>query len=114
MSRASSEEPIALGRWVRVALAAEIAAGRGKVVRDGQRCVAVFNDGGEFFAIDDTCPHQGASLGEGTLHRGWVICPWHSWIFELRTGNCRGVPGVGVTCYPVRRRGDVVEVELPE
>jgi nitrite reductase (NADH) small subunit/3-phenylpropionate/trans-cinnamate dioxygenase ferredoxin subunit len=74
----------------------------------------VWNDGGRFFAIDDGCPHQGASLGEGTLHNGRVICPWHSWIFELATGECRGVPGLAVGCYSTRASGGMIEVEIPE
>ena len=69
---------------------------------------------GAFFAIDDTCPHQGASLGEGTLHEGRIICPWHNFVFELRTGHCRGIPQSNVACYPTRRSGDDVEVELPD
>ena len=39
------------------------------------RRVALFNEGGRFYAIDDTCPHQGASLSTGSLHAGRVICP---------------------------------------
>lgn len=100
--------------WFTVARVDEVARGRGKTVRAGDRDIALFNESGEFFAIDDTCPHQGASLGEGTLHEGRVICPWHSWIFELRTGACRGVPQLAVACYATRRSGETVEVEIPE
>ncbi len=103
-----------MGRWVRVALANEVSPGEGKPFKVGDHILALYNDGGEFFAIDDTCPHQGASLGEGTLHQGRVICPWHNWIFELRTGECRGIPQITVACYPTRRSGDAVEVELPD
>jgi nitrite reductase (NADH) small subunit/3-phenylpropionate/trans-cinnamate dioxygenase ferredoxin subunit len=103
-----------VGRWVAVARVDEVPRGRGKTVRAGEHELALYNHDGEFFAIDDSCPHQGASLGEGTLHEGRVICPWHSWIFELRTGECRGVPDLAVGCYATRQAGPVVEVELPE
>ena len=103
-----------MSSWFAVARVEEVPCGRGKTVRAGERDLALFNEGGEFFAIDDTCPHQGASLGEGTLHEGRVICPWHSWIFELRTGACRGVPQLAVRCYATRRSGETVEVEVPE
>lgn len=83
------------------------------MVADGQR-LALFNDGGEFFAIDDLCPHQGASLGLGSLHAGRVICPWHSWVFELRTGRCPRESHPGVATYAVRLNAGAVEVELPE
>lgn len=103
-----------MSRWVAVARTDELPPGAGRTVRAGDRDLAVWNDGGRFFAIDDGCPHQGASLGEGTLHNGRVICPWHSWIFELATGECRGVPGLAVGCYSTRASGGMIEVEIPE
>jgi nitrite reductase/ring-hydroxylating ferredoxin subunit len=101
-------------RWVRVARAAEIPPGTGKPFRVAGRDVAVFHEGGDFLATDDTCPHQGASLADGTVHRGIVICPWHGWAFDPRDGSCVHVPGVAVATYRVRRRGEDVEVEIPD
>ena len=80
----------------------------------GGRFIALYSDGGEYLAIDDTCPHQGASLGEGILHGGMVICPMHAWTFALRNGECPSVPELSVACYPTRVAGDAVLVELPE
>jgi len=94
--------------------AADLPPGRGKPFRVAGRYVAVFNDGGSFLALDDSCPHQGASLGEGTLHLGRVICPWHSWVFDVRTGECIRVPGLAVRTYATRREGEDVEVEIPD
>ena len=102
-----------MGRWVEVARESEIPRGTGRTVRAGDLELALFNDEGRFYAMDDACPHQGASLGEGVLHEGRVICPWHSWIYDVRTGQCRGVPGVSVTCYRTRCDAGAVEVELP-
>ena len=103
-----------VGRWVEVAKRADLPPGRGRSLKAGGRFLALYNDGGEFFAIDDTCPHQGASLGEGILHGGMVICPMHAWSFALRDGQCQSVPDLSVACYPTRVKGDAVEVELPE
>ena len=38
-------------------------------------------------AVDDQCPHSGASLAEGVIRRGEVTCPWHSFHFDLCTGR---------------------------
>ena len=103
-----------VGRWVEVAKRGELPPGRGRSFQAGGRFIALYNDGGTFFAIDDTCPHQGASLGEGILHGGMVICPMHAWTFALRGGTCPSVPDLSVACYPTRLTGDAVEVELPE
>jgi NAD(P)H-dependent nitrite reductase small subunit len=100
--------------WVTVARAEGIPAGQGRTVRVGELEVAVFNDGGEFFAMDGVCPHQGASLGDGLLHEGRVICPRHHWVFELRTGRCPRDSHEPVPTFPARLRGDAVELCLPE
>ena len=104
-----------MGRWFRAARAADIPPGEGRAVRVDGRWVALFHDPERgFLAIDDTCPHQGASLGEGIFHDGRVICPWHGWVFDARSGACVRVPGISVACYATRRDGDDVLVELPE
>ena len=102
-----------MGRWVRVAGVTEIAPGTGQVVDAHGWRLALFNDGGEFFAVDDSCPHQGASLGEGFLHRGSVVCPWHNWSFEVRTGLCPSAPHLKVACFPTRQVGDWTSGEGP-
>lgn len=103
-----------MGRWVRAATVDEISAGRGATVNVEGRNLAIFHQAGSFFVIDDQCPHRGASLGEGTLHQGRVICPWHSWVFDIKTGECVRVPGVSVTSYAARVVDGTVEVELPD
>ena len=80
----------------------------------GDRQLAVFRREGRFFAIEDTCPHQGASLGEGLFHEGRVICPLHSWVFDVRTGNCPRGSHESVRTYPARCADGVVEVHLPD
>ena len=99
-------------RWIQVAEAAQIAPGQGKTVAAGAVDVALFNDGGEFLAIDDACPHQGASLATGTLHEGRVICPLHSWVFDVRTGRCPRETHEPVRTYPTRCRDGKVEVDV--
>jgi nitrite reductase/ring-hydroxylating ferredoxin subunit len=97
-----------------VAAVGEIAPGTGRAVDAGGERVAVFNDGGTYRAVDDACPHQGASLGEGFLLAGNVVCPRHAWAFDLKTGDNPRVPGSRVSCYAVRVCGDAIEVEIPE
>ena len=55
----------------------QIPPGGSKVVEIKEQVVAIFNMQGEFYALDNTCPHQGGPLGEGYLEEGGVIsCPW--------------------------------------
>ena len=73
-------------KWVQVAQRSEIEHGESKVVKLGDERVAVFNTDGEFYAINNTCPHQGGPLGEGVLDGESITCPWHEWKYDLKTG----------------------------
>jgi len=86
-----------------VAAADEIPPGGRKIVNVRGRQIGVFNLGGEFFALINVCPHQGAKLCEGAIlsqlvsdgpgdyrldRQGEMIrCPWHCWEFDIRTGQ---------------------------
>lgn len=50
--------------------------------------LAIYNIGGEYYAIDNFCPHRGAALCEGSVHGHIVECGWHGWQFDVRTGEC--------------------------
>lgn len=81
---------------------------RGEILRvesDGLPPVAVFNLGGAYFAIDDTCSHGQASLADGEIDGGLVECPFHGGCFDIRTGLPAGAP----CTEPVARYDLVVE-----
>lgn len=100
---------------MRACEAGTIPPGQGRAIPIEGRWFALFHDPeAGFFATDDACPHQGASLGEGTYHEGRVICPWHGWVFDVRTGECVRVPRISLACYATRRAGDAIEIELPD
>ena len=68
--------------------------------------IAVFHLAGEFFALDDTCTHQDASLADGYLEDDCTVeCPLHASCFDLRTGRPSGPPAK----VPVRTHTVVVE-----
>jgi 3-phenylpropionate/trans-cinnamate dioxygenase ferredoxin component len=73
--------------------------------------IAVFRAEGAFFAIDDTCTHQDASLADGYLEGCAVECPLHASCFDLRTGAPTGLPATRpVRTHEVLIDGDVVYV----
>ncbi len=91
----------------------DLKEGEGKTVSVGNKLVAVFRCGDQFHAIDDTCPHMGASLGDGYVENGIVTCPWHAWRFRLNDGAWADNPRLSIPCYRVRVEGDEVQVEVP-
>jgi nitrite reductase/ring-hydroxylating ferredoxin subunit len=104
----------AMPRLVRVAAVGEIPVGRGKSVEVEGLPLAVFHEGrGRYRALAGACPHEGGPLGEGLLLGDRVVCPWHGFDFDVRTGACGGAPELAVTVYPVHVTGADVLVELP-
>ncbi|HEX3788772.1 MAG TPA: bifunctional 3-phenylpropionate/cinnamic acid dioxygenase ferredoxin subunit [Pseudonocardiaceae bacterium] len=76
--------------------------------------IAVFNADGDFYAIDDTCTHQDASLADGWLEGCQVECPLHASSFDLRTGAVTGLPAKKpVRTYPVSVEAGVLYVDAP-
>ena len=84
--------------------------GQGRAVPVDGRMVAVFRTGEEWFAIDDLCPHMGASLAEGYVEDKMVTCPWHAWRFCIRDGKWEDNPRTRVDCFEVKIDGDDVLV----
>lgn len=109
-----------------VATIDEIPEGGRKIVEIAGKSIGVFNVGGEYFALLNRCPHEGAELCTGTvtgLRRSdkpgeyvWdrageiVRCPWHGWEFDIKTGQSWFDPTrVRVRPYPVSVEGSVDE-----
>jgi nitrite reductase/ring-hydroxylating ferredoxin subunit len=76
--------------------------------------VALVRVGEEVHAVGDECTHQGGPLGEGILKGTRLACPWHGWMYDVRTGQCLfPARGGSVPSYPVRIAGGEVWVDLP-
>jgi nitrite reductase/ring-hydroxylating ferredoxin subunit len=99
---------------VRVADVRQIAEGRAKIIFFDQKEVAIFNCNGEFYALENLCPHQKGPLSAGTLEGGAIVCPWHGARFELKTG--KGLPGphrCDARSYAVRVEGFDLRIVKP-
>jgi nitrite reductase (NADH) small subunit len=109
---ASENRPENSPEFVTVARVGEIPAGEGRSYEVGQRIVAVFNQGDTYTAIDDICPHAGASLSGGYVENGAVMCPWHAWKFCTREGTWLDNPKSSIRqdCFDVRVVGDEIQV----
>jgi nitrite reductase (NADH) small subunit/3-phenylpropionate/trans-cinnamate dioxygenase ferredoxin subunit len=99
-----------MAKYRKVCRVGDLAEGEGKTVAVGDKLVAVFFSGGRYLAIDDTCPHMGASLSGGCVEDGIVTCPWHAWRFRLADGTWADNPRIKIGSYAVRVEGDDVLV----
>jgi 3-phenylpropionate/trans-cinnamate dioxygenase ferredoxin subunit len=101
--------------WLDVAGVDELTPGSRRVVDVDGVAVAVFNLGGEYFAIQDTCTHDGGELASGELEGEIIICPRHGARFSIKTGAVLGPPAYeDVRSYPVRVAEGKVQVMVPD
>jgi nitrite reductase (NADH) small subunit/3-phenylpropionate/trans-cinnamate dioxygenase ferredoxin subunit len=98
--------------WKTVAQFGDIPEGEGRAFNVDGRRIALFNDRGAMHAMDDTCPHAGASLAQGNIVEGTVVCAWHGWRFHLCDGSWADYRKLKVQVYPVRVIGQEVQIEL--
>jgi 3-phenylpropionate/trans-cinnamate dioxygenase ferredoxin subunit/anthranilate 1,2-dioxygenase ferredoxin subunit len=91
-----------------------IPADRPLRVELGGTALALCRVGDAVYACGDMCAHRGAPLSEGKLSGTRLACPWHGWMYDVRTGQCT-FPGRGaaVPSYPARIESGQVWVELP-
>jgi 3-phenylpropionate/trans-cinnamate dioxygenase ferredoxin component len=91
-----------VGTFVEAARLDQIPPGKGTSVKVGGKDVALFNVDGTIYAMDDACPHAGASLGTGKLGGNIVTCRVHGMKFDVTTGCFAGGSDFGVAAYPVK------------
>ena len=99
---------------VKIGMAGDFLAGSHKTIHVGDLKVTVYNVDGAFYAIDDRCPHRGASLAKGTRAGVSVSCPLHKWDFDLQTGSCQQDAGITLRRFEVLRDGDALLVDLAD
>ncbi len=89
---------------------------------EGEACEIIFNErqfcvarnNGQIAVLDNVCPHQEGPLGQGFIENGRVVCPWHAWAFDLRTGEAQHTDRARVAVYPATVENDALMVELPD
>jgi nitrite reductase/ring-hydroxylating ferredoxin subunit len=101
-----------MAEFVKVASLSELAPGSAKAIEVKGKTIALFNVEGTIYATDNTCLHQGGPLGEGELMGEVVICPWHQWEYDVRTGEMVGNSSVKLATYPVQVEGSDIKVAV--
>ncbi len=82
-------------------------------IQNQSLCVTHTSEGG-YGALDNACPHQAGPLGEGSIERGWLRCPWHGYDFSPKNGKPPAAFSDAAPAFRTEVRGDGVYVALPE
>ncbi|HSS11753.1 MAG TPA: non-heme iron oxygenase ferredoxin subunit [Acidimicrobiales bacterium] len=96
-----------MAEFVEVARVDDVPAGTANLVQVGGVQLALVNVDGNFYAVDNECPHRGGFLGEGEINSDWhdwaLECPLHASVFDVRTGEVLSPPAAEpVRTYEVR------------
>ena len=101
-----------LEKPVKVCELSELAEGCGKLVTVGGKPVSLFRLGERVIATSAECPHEGGPLQDGTIEGGCVVCPWHSYKFDLASGRCEDDAGLKLEAYSTTVENGTVFVEM--
>jgi nitrite reductase/ring-hydroxylating ferredoxin subunit len=84
-------------------------------VGEDEEPVCLINFEGDFYALNDCCTHEDASLSDGEIVGDEIECPLHGGAFEIRTGLPANFPVVvPAKMYPVRVVDGIVEIGVQE
>lgn len=93
---------------------ADLPDGRVMTVAAAHKTFCLTHHEGKFGCLDNKCPHQGGPLGEGSIEKGLLRCPWHGWDYDPLTGKPPGGYDDGVDTFPVEIRDDGIFIGLEE
>jgi nitrite reductase/ring-hydroxylating ferredoxin subunit len=100
--------------FVKVGSVSKLPPGSVMQAEVGENTYAICNAGGELFALDGICPHAGGPLGQGALHGYTLVCPWHAWEYDCRTGASDLDDDLKVDKFAVKVEGDDIFIEAPD
>jgi nitrite reductase/ring-hydroxylating ferredoxin subunit len=98
--------------WLRLGSVEAFPAGTLASVKVAGRQLAICHDDGEFFAVENACPHKGGPLSQGWLKGATVTCPWHRFRFDLRRACSVTNEAMQVRTYPVQVEDGVLKVDI--
>jgi nitrite reductase (NADH) small subunit len=78
----------------------------------GAKTICVANVNGAYSAVDNVCLHRGGPLGQGMIEAGKIVCPWHGWAWDPKTGAADQNPSLKIAVYPLKIENDEVLIEI--
>ena len=106
--------PEGAATWHRILGPDELPDGRVTTVTVDQRSYAVSHLDGTYGVLDNRCPHQGGPLGEGSIEKGWLRCPWHGYDYSPCSGQPPPPFDDAPAAYPTEVGDDGVYALLPD
>lgn len=103
-----------MSQFIKAATTDEIQPGTCIGVKVEGVFIGIYNVEGEYYAMNNICPHLGGVLTYGFLDKGCITCPMHMWEFDVKTGECVWPGEESIPVYPIKIEGDEILVNVEE
>ncbi|MEE8341645.1 MAG: thiamine pyrophosphate-binding protein, partial [Candidatus Neomarinimicrobiota bacterium] len=101
-------------KWIKITKKNDLPNERVKTVVVDKQQVCLVHHKNKFSALGNRCPHQGGPLGEGQIEGGWVICPWHAYQYDPKSGKAPEGFDDHTQSYPIKLEGDDIYVQIED
>jgi nitrite reductase/ring-hydroxylating ferredoxin subunit len=101
-------------RRLAVAAVGEIAEGQRKIIQVDDLSIGLFHHHGGWYAIRNSCIHQGGPVATGVLEGDVLTCPWHGYRYDLPSARCLTEPDAELDRYAVMVIGDTIYLDIPD
>lgn len=101
-----------MSQFIKATTTAEVTAGKCIGVKVDGVFIGIYNVDGEYYAMNNICPHLGGVLSYGWMDGNLVTCPLHMWEFDVTTGKCTWPESERIATYPVKVEGDDILVDI--
>jgi len=91
----------------------ELSPGDLTEIRVGEGTYVVCNVDGNIYCLTGTCPHAGGPLAQGICNAGTLVCPWHGWEFDCRTGVSDSSKRHKLDTFPVVLQDGIILIDVP-
>lgn len=99
--------------FIKLTNSAELpAANTAKEFPCGDKTICVANVDGAYSAMDNVCLHRGGPLGQGMIEKSKLVCPWHGWEWDPKSGEAGHNPNAKIAIFPLKIESGDVLVEI--
>ena len=96
--------------WHKIGKISDFNNGNQWLVKANGRPIGLFRYKNKYYAIKNSCLHQGFPLNEGKLCDYMIACDLHGWVYDIRDGRCLSLVDKKTTVYKLRETDDSIEI----
>ena len=101
-----------MDNWKIVGPVEDYSDGNKWIIHINEKPIALFKYEEKFYALKNSCLHQGFPLADGNLKKYMVECPLHGWVYDIRNGKCLSLGNRYTITYKLRIQDGFLEINM--